>query len=344
MGRFQEHWQYLNAHYGQYITAILLVATLLTVSMGSWLYLNPTTTTTTTQTDTLTSHTKVHTSATSVHQTTLFDKNETLRNSPVYLFPSMPRPQISLTTYFSDATQATVTHRVALKLTASYQDHVFWSKTTHLTNQTYTANATEQTTTTTLHIKQVRTQLSNIQQAVKGNAQIDASITIKTEYNTTNYTGYHQTQLPLSINSQTYSLGSGRAHLQQQHADSTTQTHTSRSPHSIPLLLSGLLFGVGASGHFLWRRRTTFNYPRWRYTLYKHRDWVSHGTLHELDVGHVWQLETIEDVVDAAIDAQSRVVYDETRGVCGVVAGDTLYYWVTPDSTWTPSQDTPEVA
>lgn len=58
----------------------------------------------------------------------------------------------------------------------------------------------------------------------------------------------------------------------------------------------------------------------------KFRKWISHGRMPDINMTEV-EMKSLEDLVDAAIDANERVVYDESRNVYFFIHGNVLYLY-----------------
>jgi hypothetical protein len=107
----------------------------------------------------------------------------------------------------------------------------------------------------------------------------------------------------------------------------TNRTTESRSPAVIGgLSVLGTLSLAGAA--FVSRRSST-DIEAARRAVHEQRyaEWISRGSI-PMWIGeyHV-SLDTLEDVVDVAIDTNERVVHDEQRGLFAVVNDGVVYYY-----------------
>ena len=111
-----------------------------------------------------------------------------------------------------------------------------------------------------------------------------------------------------------------------------------------PLLLAVGLLGIGALAVGRWQEwfavsEAEREWLDYQSTRSEFDEWITQGELpNELDARTAIEVETLEGLVDVAIDSDRRVVADESRGVCVVVLEDAVYRYEPPAE---PADDEP---
>ncbi|WP_436936437.1 DUF5305 family protein [Halovenus marina] len=105
-----------------------------------------------------------------------------------------------------------------------------------------------------------------------------------------------------------------------------------------PVLLFVSVLGIG--GIVIGRREETFEISDRERTWIQYRaersefeEWISHGTLPaDVDERTVVEVDSLEDLVDVAIDSNRRVVADQSRNSYVVILEETIYRFTAPPS------------
>lgn len=103
-----------------------------------------------------------------------------------------------------------------------------------------------------------------------------------------------------------------------------------------PLLFVVGVAGIGVLALGRWQKWFAVSpaereWLAYRSTRSEYDEWITEGKLPgEIDERTAIEVETLEGLVDVAIDSDRRVVADESRGVCVVVLEDALYRYEPP--------------
>lgn len=138
--------------------------------------------------------------------------------------------------------------------------------------------------------------------------------------------GDYELSSPLAIDEEAYwfeeSMSESMSHDRAAGAEAT-------EPRSTLIAGFGLLalaaFGVAAAV-VRWRP-VDADVARRRLHERRYAEWISHGTIPMWIGDHHVSLDTLEDVVDVAIDTNERVVHDRDRELFAVVNDDVVYYY-----------------
>ncbi len=319
------------AKHGRRLTiALVLVGVLALVATG-WVVATPSTTTTTQTVDQETVSTEVSTTAV-VIEDGLWTEGEVLENSPVYMLSSTPELTVTPETDVP-TDDATVVHDVQIRHEATRDGSVFWDDVDHQSRTDATVSEGSATSETTINVTEIADQQREIERDVSGVGDVQTSIEVTVEYDTGSYTDEQELSTLLRMTSEAYWLDESMA-ASTDHSE-TAQIDVQESPN--PVATGGLLLlaVLGFGGAALVRTREPMDVTAARRAIHENRyaEWISRGSL-PMWVGdyHV-SLDTLEDVVDVAIDTNERVVHDTQRDLFAVVNGNVVYYY-TDEGVW----------
>lgn len=320
-------FQLLIARYGRSLAIALVVVGALLLLVGGWIALTPPTTTATDRTTAATATTGVDTTATVTGDSDLWSRGTELRNNPVYLTNASPTLAVEPRTDVPEG--SSVTQTVRLRITATRDDEAFWTSTETLVDETGTAQNGTATARTEIDVRDLEARLATLRQRLAGVGSVQTELLLTVEYDTGRYAGTLDSSAPLEVTDRAYWLEGELSDSQPHYATTTRQvTH---SPNWFAVLLATLLAALSLTGAW-----TVFaTHPeeldvdaiRQERHRRKYADWISKGSI-PMWVGQNYvELDSLEGVVDVAIDTQERVVHDARRDLFAVISEDVVYYY-----------------
>lgn len=292
-------------------------------------YSNPPTTEVTDHTSQQTVRSELHTSATVTGETSLYDAGTKLEDEPIYLLTAAPSPTVTQRTSLPDGQTVQATQRMELRYRASHDGSVFWEETQKVAHDETSVSGGELVTRTSLDVGSLRERIGEIQSEVgrAGTVRVDLLVTVSYE------TGQHSDVLsgsaPIRLSDSWYSIGT--LSLERTHSTTETKRVTLPSRDSSTYLLPGALgigllalAGVSAVGH-----RRDFDDERLgrRIEELRYDEWISAGAVPESPAETSVAIDSLEGLVDVAIDTNNRIIHDERRGVYVVLDGSVTYHY-----------------
>ncbi|QFU82448.1 DUF5305 domain-containing protein [Natronorubrum aibiense] len=320
------------AQYGRLITIALIVVGALALGATGWAVANPTTETTTQYGD---EHVEsnVGTSAVVVRDGELWSEGDRLENSGVYVRNATPELTLEPETSLRDETEgaiddADVHHELILRFDATRDGESFWNETHTVIDESPPVEDGVATSTATIDVDSYRDRQRQLERELSGVGSVDLELAFRVEYDTGRSQGTQQASTAFQVTDDAYwlaeSLSVSESHTYQ---TGTQQTTESRSLGTIAgLSLLGTFALVGAA--FV-ARRAPVDEEAARRAVHEQRyaEWISRGSIPMWVGDYHISLDTLEDVVDVAIDTNKRVVHDRQRGLFAVVGDDVVYYY-----------------
>ena len=292
-------------------------------------------------------------SATVTGESELYDRGEVVRDSPAYLTDAAPELTVTAETSVSGSRSATVTQELVLTYRAKRDGETYWQESVPIGHEEGEADDEPSTVSATVNVADVRDRIETIREETGSRTTVSAEVTHRAAYETETRSGELRSSAALSISDRTYSLGDGlgasdvyhdRETVTRPAEDRTTVVFdvavASWSLWTAPLALVGLL----GAGHAAAVRRRDPD-PRAverRIERQRFAEWVSHGEVPDDVADRRVAIASLEDLVDVAIDADRRVVYDQAAERYVVIDGAVAYVYVPDDRP--PAGDGPEAA
>jgi hypothetical protein len=324
----------LLAERGRPVAIALLVVGVLAIGATGWAVANPTTTTTP-QFDEERVTTDVQTSAVVTENNgTLWEEDDRLTNSSVYMFNTTPELTLEPETRLRNESGGTpiedgnVTHELTLRFEATRDGSVFWNETHEVLNESPSVENGVATSNVTIDVETYRQRQRQLQREIGGVGSIALTMSHRVEYDTGRHSGTITTTTPLRITDQAYWLGGSLSDsASHSHRSGTERTTESRSP----ALVGGLsvLGTLSIVAGVVVARRSPADVEAARRAVHEQRysEWISRGSIPMWIGDYHVSLDTLEDVVDVAIDTNERVVHDHQRGLFAVVNDGVVYYY-----------------
>ncbi|AFZ74514.1 DUF5305 domain-containing protein [Natronobacterium gregoryi] len=318
------------AKYGRGLAVVFLVVGLSALTLTGWAVATPETTTVTQEVGEERIETDVTTTATVV-QDGLWANGTTLESSPVYLYTDTPELTVTAETAVTDSgtplEEAAVEHDLFLRYEAERDGEVFWSDHKGLDDEPTVSAGGQANTSATIDVRAVRERILELEDTLTGVGDISVSVGVETAYDTRSNGGAESDTVPLELTGSAYWLD-GTHEIESTHPE-TASVEIAESPNVAVVGAGSFLAALSLLGAVLVVSRSSTNVAAARKRIHRqrHDEWISTGSIPMWIGEHNLELETLEDVVDVAIDTNERVVHDTQRDLFAVVNGDVVYYY-----------------
>lgn len=320
----------LLAKQGPIIAVVLVFVGVSAIGVSLWIYQHPPTTQVTDEVKQERIQTSLSTAATATGETDLYQQGTQLNNEPVYLQKTAPTVRLILKTRVFGGTDVLIKQRLVLVTSAVHKGTVFWRETRTLVS-THSTTGHQAVSRATLNVSKIRNRLANQSKAIGDAGKLSSHLRFRVHYETGQYTGTFSRQLPVSLGSSWYEIPTSTV-TRERHT-TRTRTETAQQDRLTYLATAAVgfmsIFG-GIAVALLWKRRlrdVDIERLTRKIQHQSYNDWFSSGTLENVEVKRRIPVESIEDIVDIAIDSNLRVIHDADRGLYAVMTDTTLYYY-----------------
>lgn len=323
--------QRLIARQGLVIAVVLAIIGVGALGGAYYIYSSPTVETVTEQTNTQTIQSAVETSAlVTGTNTTLYEQGRRLENMPVYFISATPNLTLTVTTSIGADGQVRVSQRLAVIQEATRNGVPFYSvNRTILSNQARTGED-EVTASTDLNTSAIQQRAGQVQNEIGTVGVFQTLIRLEIAYQTGDYEGTLSASAPLQITGGAYFLGSEIAD-SQTHSTPVTRRVTRPPDPTVygGLAGAGILALLGAVSVAYYRRQVDIEGLSVEYSHEEYEEWISEGEFPTGTDKRYISINSLEDLVDIAIDSNKRVIWDSSLEVYSIVDGDLVYYFST---------------
>ena len=338
--------QYYGAQYGQIISVLLVVSAIAAFAAAGFVYTNPPIEQTSPEETNVQSFSfDTDHRATITGQSQLFDRGRTLQNYPVYFRNSSPDVTFATTISVPQDRSVDVSYRVIANYEATFRGEVFWDQQEVVATNKWTVQDGQVQHNTTLTISEYLSRIDPFESAVGSTGTLSRDLQFVVTYSSpvdggNRYDGQLRSTTTIQSSSDAYWVSS-------EIGDSTTKSQTQSSEQyvgqpnmqQVRLLAGsgGILLIAGASV-FVWTRRQDdpaeleLAVVRDRYD-----EWISEGELATGAASEYVYINSLEGIVDIAIDTNKRVIYDADLETYSVVDENIIYYYArdpTAVSSW----------
>ncbi|THE65219.1 hypothetical protein D8Y22_08375 [Salinadaptatus halalkaliphilus] len=327
------------ATHGRRVVIVLLVLGVLAIGATGWAVANPETETS----PQFAEHsvtTDVHTSASVVDGGSLWEEGDQLSNSPVYVLGASPELEVQPVTQLTNETErtpiedGTVTHELTVRLEATRDGEAFWNESNQELESTGPVEDGVSASSTTIDIESLVERQRQLEEEIGTIGDVAIHLDLAVTYETETHEGAQTATTTIDVDDNAYWLAEPLS-VSDTNAHRTGTERTTQSRH--PLVIGGLsLVGtLSLAGAVVTKRRLPVDEDEARQRVHEQRyaEWISLGSIPMWIGDHHLSLNTLEDVVDVAIDTNERVVYDAQRGLFAVVNGNIVYYY-SERGTW----------
>lgn len=318
----------LVARRGPTVAVLLAAVGVLALAGAGWLLLNPPTDTVVQQRGAQTFAAGGASSAVVTGNSTLYDQGERLRNRSVYLRGATPELTLTVGATLPADSAANATQRLTLVLQGTRDGQPFWRQERLLLDRMVAPGAGP--ANTTLDVPAVADRLARAREEVGGVGEFDATLRLRTTYRSDRYEGRLNATAPLTITEQAYWIDGSLA-AERTKSRTVTQTVTGRTD---PVAVGGLGFAglvalAGAGWVTRYHRRLDADAVETEVTRSQYDEWISDGEFPSGPDKRYIRIESLEDLVDVAIDSNKRVIYDDVYQAFAVADDDLVYYFTT---------------
>lgn len=329
--------EHVVATRGPTLALVLAVVGVVALAGSGWLLVNPPTEQVTDQRATQTFGSDVTTSAVVTGDTPLYATGTELTDRPLYLLAAAPNATYTVETQVPAETPVEVSQSLVLVLQGTKDGEEFWRSERVLLNDTRRVDGATAEAATTVNMSAVEERLSDARTAVGEVGVFRASLQLRVDYRSDRYAGTLNASAPLQISSRAYWVDGDLA-AEETRAQTVTRTVT-HSPD--PLFVGGLAvvgFGAvfGAGGIAMFYRRLDPETVEVRTARTRYEEWISDGEFPSGPDKRYIRINSLEDLVDVAIDSNKRVIYDDVYEAYAVADGDLVYYFTDDPSRIEP--------
>lgn len=323
------HLWYVVLKHGPRVAAALFLLTAAGFGVAGWVYAHPPTTEVTDHTHRQTVDRSLSTRAVVDGETGLYRRGTTLENQPVYLLDASPNQTLLVETHLP-VDDASAANRVELVYTASREGSVFWTRTVTLPGDTV-RDGRVVATRTPVSMSHVLSRVESHRDELGDAATVSVGVRVTTEYDLGRYEGTLSKTHPVEFGPKWYAISNGTA----SRTHSVPVTRTVKLPlrdeptFVVPLVVGVVALVAGALVVAVYYGRFGRTSSDELTTALHHRryeEWISRGTLPRTTSRTVVWVDTLEDLVDVAIDTGERVIYDSSVEGYAVLHENVGYY------------------
>lgn len=321
------------AEYGAIVAVAIAVLGLLAFAGAGTTYMNPPVEQVTEQTNQQSFATGVDTTAVVTNETALYTEGQQLRNEPVYFTQAAPNLTYHVWTAVPADQSVRVSQRLTLELTGARDGNVFYQSRRVFAAERTNVSDGRTWTNETVNMSRVRQLVTDKRDAIGAVGTMAVELKLSVRYQTDEYQGSLNATTPLVLSERAYWLG---GNLADQDTKSTTVTRQIQQQPAMTRVWSFSALGVGLlviAGFLLVRsRRMTPATYETEVARKRYDEWISNGEIPTKSEKDYVRTDTLEDLVDIAIDSNSRVIYDRDLDTYAVIQGDLVYYYTTNES------------
>lgn len=312
--------------HGWTVVTVLAVVGVVLLGLGTYAGLAPGTETVTEQRAEQTISAETNVSAVVGPESDLWAEGTRLENQPAYLLRDSPEATIDAGFTVSNGELRGATPDFRVEYRAVRDGETIWRESQPLEA---TVERTEDTVsaTTTVNVTTVAERIRAREGDVGRAASVRAAIVLEFPYETDRYDGQLELTFPITIDGAAYELDPAS---RSETRTTPTQVERPADPNVwmvAALLLLGTLALVGAGGAYRVTRGSSSEAELDRQIEHaRYAEWISVGEFPmEMDREFV-RLESLDDLVNLAVDANGRVIHDRDRNAFAVVTRGVVYY------------------
>ena len=258
---------------------------------------------------------------------TLYEPGERLVDMPVYFHGESPTMDLMLE--IDGPEGAVVDVIVTAEFDATRDDRTFFSSEILLASGQYTIGDEPVETSAEIDVPAIREEITHIQQRTAGVGSLDHTIDVTVDYESDQYDGTMEDSVGISIVEQGYWLLDDPGD-DARHSDTITdEIELDRDLGDVTLfgLVGIVLLVIGGVSAAFAVRDIDVEALETELARSEFSEWISSGEIPTRAGKQYVTVDSLEDVVDIAIDSNKRVIYDSNLDAYGVIDGDLVYYY-----------------
>lgn len=321
---------------------ICIAVALVSVIGAGVTFTNPPTTEVTDTTDRQTITTTLNTQATVEQSSSLYSQGKVLSNMPVYSTAIAPNATITAVTTPPRDEEIRIDQRIVLVYEAQTTDgETFWQQTQLLEQTNTSTEGDEVVSNATLNIPAIERQIDRIESDIGDAGRVTIDFEVESRYYTAHFEGSFKDRGEIRIRDDSYEIE--RLSMQDEYGPVESEIRpipTKISRVSLPLIgvlvvphttlvfvLLGLGGAIGLGVTVAFAPRFDPEAEQAALHAARYAEWISRGTLpNDLENQAVY-MDTLEDLVDVAIDSEKRIVYDPSQELYAVIDADAIYIY-----------------
>ena len=323
------------AVYGTLLGVTFVVLGVLSMAGAGYVYLNPPTEEIPPEEfDVQEFETTVDETAVVTGESPLYDQGEELRNMPVYFTNATPELTFSITSELPDDREVEVTHRLIVTHEATFDDEPFWEQRELLLAEETTTTEGRYRTNVTVSIADLDAEIGRVEGTIAEVGDLSTQLHVETAYATDaeggeTYEGELVDSTPVEIATNAYwfpeTMSASETH--RQLGEGETRQLPPNTTAAGGLGTGGVVGIVAGIGLILWKSRQADVYElEMEIVRSRYDEWISEGEFPAGSEKQYIYINSLEDLVDVAIDTNKRVIYDPDLETYSVVDGDLIYY------------------
>jgi len=324
--------QRVIAHYGFIIGIILIIIGALALGGAWFVFSNPPVNQVSEQINQEQIQTSSETRAvvTGTNQT-LYEEGSVLVDKSAYLFKVSPVMTLEITTSVPGGQPVTVQQRLSITFTASRDEEVFWTETRLIKHDDTQVQDGDTSMNVTMNATQMQQLISDRQSAVGGVGSFSHALNLTIDYDTGQYSGRISDRTAFTFAEGGYWL-SGALSGSASHSETVTRQETGSPNMSQVFILGGLgglflLLGIALA--ILYFRTPDIERLETMIARSRYDEWISNGEIPTKSEREYIRIESLEGLVDIAIDQNKRVLYDPNYDAYAVIESNVVYYFAT---------------
>lgn len=328
----------LLTEYGQFVVLGLVVVGVIAFASVGALYFDPPSETVVEQRHVQTIETEPHTSAVVTANSSIWKRGAVIEDSPIYPLELAPEMTLRIRTLVPSGRSVDVAQNLTLVYRATASGTVLWQSSRRLSKRVATVNDGDAVMETTIDMRKVRSRKGLLSRELHGIGDVEVFLQLNVSYETDRYDGRLSASAPIEVTTDSYRLRGSLA-TDRTHSTRVTRQVTKSPDHDLAATLAGLgiLAFASAGGLEFVSRRDWFDPVRLRNRLdaARYDTWISKGHLPavespvlRLEIGeeHI-RMDSLQDLVDVAIDSNKRVIHDHDHDVYAVLHDQVIYYF-----------------
>lgn len=325
--------KWVIAQYGIPIAVVVALAGVVALGGALSVYTSPSTQKVIETIDQQHFETEMTTSAVVTGETGLYQQGTTLRDRPAYFYNATPQLDVRVRTTVPDDRAVAVEQRLVLRHVAERAGQPFWETRRVLATADRTIESGETTMNATLEMPAVQKRVAERREEIGGVGTYRTELRLQTAYRTETADGELTPTATMVLTDRAYWL-EGDFVANETHPRTEIRTVTRPPAIGEALVLGGfgvglLLLAVGVAA--LQRREFDLDTIEMEITRSRYEEWISRGEIPTKAEKQYIPIDTLEDLVDIAIDSNKRVIYDTAYETYGVVDDDLVYYYTEGD-------------
>lgn len=321
------------ARYGIPIAVGLVVLGAVAFGGAYTTYSNPPVEEITEQTNQQSYSTLAQTGAVVENENALYEKGQELRNQPVYFLNATPVLSMNIRTAVPSDQEVSVTHRLVLELRGVREGQSFYEERRVITAEETQVSDGVTWTNTSMNMSAIRELVNEKRDTIGSVGTLEVSVWLQTSYESEQYSGTLEPTTGLVFSERAYWL-SGQLSASESHSMQVTRQVTGSPNMGVVwgLSVAGIVLIAGAGLITVRSRSVSVESIETEVVRSQYDEWISKGEIPTKSGKDYLKTDSLEDLVDVAIDTSSRVIHDRQLDAYAVVKGDLIYYY-TPDDT-----------